>query len=113
NLVNLGLGVGGAILLRDQVFWREPEPRIAGGRTAWLDFAEPRYATVTIRARVNGRDVEALVDSGAQRSVIHRDLARELGLGGLHQLSTPLLAYGVGGRPQLGEAVSLEVEVGG
>jgi predicted aspartyl protease len=113
NVVNLGLGVGAAVLLRDQVFWRAPEPLIADGRTEWLDFAIPRYATVTVPATVNGVEVMALVDSGAQRSVIDHDLARQLGLGGADILSVPLLAYGVGGKPQVGEAVTLQVEVGG
>src|SRR5690606_17305755 len=79
NLVNLGLGVGGALLIRDQVFWRAPDPVISDGPMDWLGFAEPRYATVTVPATVNGVEVMALVDSGAERSVIQRDLARELG----------------------------------
>lgn len=113
NLVNLGVGVGGALLLRDQVFWREPAPTIAGGQTDWLDFAQPNLATITVAARVNGVEVQALVDSGAERSVIHRGLARKLGLGGADLLSVPLVAYGVGGKAQVGEAVTLAVEIGG
>lgn len=103
---------GAAFLLRDQILWRRPQPQFVAGQTdsGWLAFAGPRGPAVTIAASVNGRPVRALVDSGAQYSVIDRALAAELGLPG--PLAAPMIAYGVGGKPQLGRGVGLDVAAG-
>ena len=65
---------------------------------------------MTVDATVNGRPVRALVDSGAQYSVIDAAFAAHLGLPGA--FAAPMIAYGVGGKPQLGRGVSLDVAVG-
>ena len=112
-LIRLGLlagGVGGAWWFRDYVLWREPEVRLPGGRTAWLPFAEAQAATPTVQATVNGRPVRALVDSGAQYSVIDRALFDEMGL--TEAVPLPMVAYGVGGDAQMGRGTTLDVAVG-
>jgi len=104
----LGAGVGGAWWLRDRVIWREPD--VTFGAPEWLDFAEPRANVPTVMATVNGREVRALIDSGAQFSVIDRGLYEQMGAP--KTIDMPIVAYGVGGQPQLGKGVTLDVAVG-
>lgn len=113
-LVRLGLvaaGVGGAWWLRDHVLWKAPEVGFAGGTgTDWLPYAEPRAATPTVATTINGTPVRALVDSGAQYSVIDRSLVAALGV--TEMFSIPMVAYGVGGEAQVGRGATLDVQVG-
>ncbi len=105
-------GLGGAWWLRDHVLWRNPAVTFeAAGSSGWLDYDEPRASTPTVRVTVAGRSVRALVDSGAQYSVIDRGLFEELGL--TQAFDIPLVAYGVGGGPQMGRGVTLDLSVGG
>lgn len=114
-LIRAGLvaaGLGGAWWLREHVIWPAPDVAfVSGPAPAWRSFVEPRAQVPIIRARVAGREVLALVDSGAQYSVIDRDLVAELGLGDTFDM--PFLAYGVGGGSQVGRGVTLEAEAGG
>jgi predicted aspartyl protease len=108
----LGAGVGGAWWFRDYVLWREPEVVLpAQGSTGWLPYAEPRAPTPTVAATVNGTRVRALIDSGAQYSVIDRSLFAALGVTEVFTL--PMVAYGVGGDAQVGRGTTLDVAVGG
>ena len=108
----LGAGLGGAWWFRDYVLWREPEVVLpAQGSTGWLPYAEPRATTPTVAATVNGTPVRALIDSGAQYSVIDRSLFDTLGLTDVFTL--PMVAYGVGGDAQVGRGTTLDVTVGG
>ena len=114
-LIRLGLvgaAAGGAWWFRDYVLWREPEIVLPdAGDTGWLPYAEPRVTTPTVGATVNGTPVRALIDSGAQYSVIDRGLFQTLGLTDVFRL--PMVAYGVGGDAQVGRGVTLDVGVGG
>jgi predicted aspartyl protease len=109
---SLAVAGGAAWLLRDQILWPRPQPQFAGDGTSsgWLDFQGPRGPAVTVAASVNGRPVRALLDSGAQYSVIDTAFAAQLGLPGA--FAAPMIAYGVGGRPQLGRGVGLDVTAG-
>lgn len=103
--------VGGGLWLKDHVIWRRP--RLAfpeGGDSGWLPFAAASAATPTVRATVAGREVTALIDSGAQYSVIDRALVEALGVTGFFDM--PMVAYGVGGRPQVGRGVTLDLAIG-
>lgn len=104
----LGAGIGGAWWLRDNVVWRTPD--LTFGDAAWLPFAERRASVPTVETVVAGRPVRALIDSGAQYSVIDRALFAELGAPGTFDM--PVLAYGVGGQPQVGKGTTLDVTVG-
>jgi predicted aspartyl protease len=105
-------GVGGAWWLRENVLWRDPTIAFGpDGTSGWLAYDELRAATPTVRVTVAGRSVRALVDSGAQYSVIDRGLFDALGLTQVFDL--PLVAYGVGGQAQMGRGVTLQVAVGG
>jgi len=102
---------GGAIwYARDKILWSAPQPSFAsGGSSGWLDFAVPRQPLPTMRATVQGREVNALLDSGAQYSVVDRALAEALSL---PSTFAPLIAVGVGGQPQVGRGATLGVTVG-
>jgi len=108
----LAIGVGGVWWLRDNVIWPEVQPEFAagGGSSGWIAFSDTRPRIVIIDAVVNGAPVKALLDSGAQSSVIDRGLVAELGL----QMSgiTPVLAFGVSGGPQIGRSTMIDVSVG-
>lgn len=103
-----GAAVGGGILLRDRVIWRPPDVSFAAGD--WLEWAEPRADTPTASVVVNGRQVRALIDSGAQYSVIDRRFFESLDVADAFNM--PVLAYGVGGMPQLGRGTTLTVQIG-
>ena len=99
--------------LRDHVLWPAPDLVLTPGASGsgWLPFWRPDQGVVIVQARVNGRTVQALVDSGAQTSVIDRALAARLGLP--TALAGPLiLAFGVSGDPQLGRAATFDLQLG-
>ena len=105
-------GLGGAWWLRDHVLWRDPGVVFGPeGSSGWLPYDERRASVPTVQVTVAGRLVRALVDSGAQYSVIDRALFESLGL--TQAFDIPLVAYGVGGGAQMGRGVTLDVTVGG
>lgn len=114
-LIRAGLvaGVlGGALWLRRNVVWPSPEAAFAaGGAPAWADLVDDRAHVLIIAATVAGQPVRALVDSGAQYSVVDRRLVQRLGLG--EGFDIPLLAYGVGGGAQVGRGVTVDVAAAG
>jgi predicted aspartyl protease len=103
--------VGGGLWLKDHVIWRRPRLTFPdGGTSGWSPFVVHDAATPTVRVRIAGREVTALVDSGAQYSVIDRALVEALGLTTFFDM--PLVAYGVGGQPQVGRGVTLDLMIG-
>jgi len=103
--------VGGGLWLKDHVIWRRPRLAFAdGGTSGWLPFVVHDAATPTVRVRIAGREVTALIDSGAQYSVIDRALVKTLGLTTFFDM--PMVAYGVGGGPQVGRGVTLDMKLG-
>jgi predicted aspartyl protease len=113
-LIRLGLAaaaLGGAWWFRDHVIWAGPAVEAGpDGSSGWLPFARERTVVPTVAVRIGGREVTALVDSGAQYSVMDRGLFRELGLTEAFQM--PLVAYGVGGGAQVGRGTRVDVTVG-
>ena len=102
--------VGGGLWLKDHVLWRKPDLSFGPEGSGWLDFVEARTAAPVVEAVIAGRKVRALLDTGAQYSVIDRRLVDSLGLG--EGFDLPLVAYGVGGQPQAGRGVSLDLRLG-
>lgn len=113
-LTTLGLvGLGGAAAwwARENLFWPGPGATFAeDGTSGWLAFATEHRLFVSTRAMIGGTAVDALIDSGAQRSVVDATLAEELDLP--RRLSPPQIAYGLGGGAQLGHAVNADVRLG-
>ena len=112
-LINIGLlAAGGGFIwyARDHILWSAPQTKFSPtGSSGWLPFARPGDALPIMRATVNGNPVHALLDSGAQYSVIDRAVAYELAL---KQTYAPLVAVGVGGQAQLGRGTTIDVKVG-
>ncbi|MFY0398136.1 aspartyl protease family protein [Brevundimonas naejangsanensis] len=103
--------VGGGLWLKDHVLWRRPGVTFgADGSSGWLQFVAPRTLLPTVSVRLAGRELTALIDSGAQYSVIDRRLVAELGLDRFFDM--PLIAYGVDGRAQMGRGVTLDLTFG-
>ena len=94
--------VGGAWWARETLLWPKPTLTfVESGATPWLAYA--RSALVpTVRVRLGGLEVVALIDSGAQYSVIDRALVAALPSAGRSLFDMPLVAYGVGGGAQVG-----------
>ena len=105
--------VGGAWWARETLFW--PAPDLAfeeGGATPWLPYAR-RANVPTVKARVEGREVIALIDTGAQYSVIDRRLVDTLPPQRRSLFDMPMIAYGVGGGSQMGRGTTVEVQLPG
>ena len=113
-LVRLGLlaTAGGALfLVRDRLPWPPLEPHFANGRdTPWQPLPE-RGGLIEIPVTVNGTQIRAVVDSGAQFSAIDRALADRLALP--RTVAAPILAYGVSGAPSLTHTVRLDLALPG
>ena len=116
----LAAAAGGMWLLRDRVIWPRPQPAFGarsgngdeaddGAGSGWLDL-QPDLLVPVVQAVVDGRPVRALVDSGAQASVVDRTLAAELGA--ISALGVPMLAFGVSGAPQTGRPAVVDVRLG-
>lgn len=104
---------GGAWWARDNLLW--PKPRLVfgpEGATPWLPYAR-RSVTPTVRVTVEGRTVLALIDTGAQYSVIDRTFFAGLPAEGRSLFDMPLVAYGVGGGAQVGRGTSLDLALPG
>lgn len=105
--------VGGAWWARETLFWPAPELAFAeGGATPWLPYAR-RANVPTVRMRVEGREVIALIDTGAQYSVIDRRLVAALPPQRRSLFDMPLIAYGVGGGSQMGRGTTVEATLPG
>lgn len=108
----LGAAGGGLWLLREKVLWPQPRPAFDPeiGGSGWLPLARDLLVPV-VEAQVNGERVRALIDSGAQATVVDRALAERLKL--TDALSVPIVAFGVSGAPQTGRGATLQVTLGG
>lgn len=105
--------VGGAWWAREHLLWPAPTLSFADGHaSAWMPYAR-RALVPTVRLRVADREVTALIDSGAQYSVIDRTLFAELPPGRRSMFEMPLVAYGVGGGAQMGRGVTLSLDLPG
>lgn len=107
--------VGGGWWLKDHVLWRPPGMRFLNGeRTPWIGFAAEGINPI-VPVRLADRLVNALIDSGAQYSVIDRAFFEGLAdvLGPAPMFDIPMVAYGVGGRPQMGRGVRLDLGLEG
>lgn len=104
---------GGAWWARDHLLWPRPELTFGPeGATPWLPYGR-RAPTPTVKVSVAGREVLALIDTGAQYSVIDRTLFDALPSTGRSLFDMPLVAYGVGGGSQVGRGTTLDLTLPG
>ncbi len=105
---------GGAWWARDHLLWPEPELAFGfHGATPWLPYARQRAATPTVEVTLGERTFLALIDTGAQYSVIDRALFDSLPEGRRSIFDMPLVAYGVGGGAQVGRGTTLNIALPG
>jgi len=105
--------VGGAWWARETLFWPAPDLAFAeGGATPWLPYAR-RANVPTVKVQVEGREVIALIDTGAQYSVIDRRLVAALPPQRRSLFDMPLVAYGVGGGSQMGRGTTVALTLPG
>lgn len=104
---------GAAWWARDNLIWPRPDLFFADGHaTPWSPYAR-RANVPTIRATIEGRDVIALIDTGAQYSVVDRGFVATLAPRERSLFDMPLLAYGVGGGSQVGRGTTLDLDLPG
>ena len=63
---------------------REDRPLLTGiprcrRQSAWIN-KEDKMQSITIHAKIKGKKIQALVDSGADENYIHWKLAKKLGI---------------------------------
>lgn len=104
---------GGAWWARDNLIWPKPDLNFADGHaTPWSPYAR-RANVPTLRATIEGRDIIALIDTGAQYSAIDRAFVASLGERRRTVFDMPFVAYGVGGGSQVGRGTTLDVALPG
>lgn len=113
NALGLAAVVGGGLWVKDNVLWRKPEP-VFTAVPQWMPLEASGRPLPVIKATVAGKPVMALIDSGAQTSVIDSGLADALLAEGAltKTFDMPMVAYGVGGQAQVGRGVSVPVGFG-
>lgn len=104
---------GGAWWAREQLFW--PSPQLifgGGGATDWSAY-DPALGVPTLDVAIDGRAVTALIDTGAQVSVVDTAWFGTLPERGHSLFDMPILAHGVGGGARLGRGASLDLTAPG
>ena len=105
--------LGGAWWVRETLLWPRPVLTFASqGATPWMPYAR-RGSAPTVLVREAGLEVAALIDSGAQSSVIDRSLFARLPDPARSLFDMPLVAYGVGGGAQVGRGTLLDLALDG
>lgn len=105
--------LGGAWWARETLLWPRPVLAFARqGATPWMPYVR-RGPAPTVAVQVGGLQIAALIDSGAQYSVIDRGLFAQLPDPGRSLFDMPLVAYGVGGGAQVGRGTLLDISLEG
>jgi predicted aspartyl protease len=104
---------GGAWWARDNLLWPKPELVFGtDGATPWLPYVLGP-STVSLNVRLGDTLFPAMIDTGAQRSVIDSAFYRTLPDSVRPMIEAPLLVYGVGGGATLGRGVKLDLDLPG
>ncbi|MEG1451683.1 pepsin/retropepsin-like aspartic protease family protein [Brevundimonas sp.] len=114
NAAGLAAVIAGGLWLKDNVLWRKPQ-LVFEAQSPWIALEQPAASLPVIRLRVLGQPVLALIDSGAQYSVIDKALAERLTQAGHigKTFDMPMIAYGVGGQAQVGRGTTLSLDMDG
>ncbi|MDG2521274.1 aspartyl protease family protein [Caulobacter segnis] len=107
----VGAGFAAAWTFREQI-WSAPDvaPQGAARSSGWLQIAAPQAAILTIEGRIGQNLVRVLVDTGAERSVIHAGTADRLGL--KVEAGLPMAAVGLGGGVAFGGRAPFDLSLG-
>lgn len=109
----LAVVAGGAWWAREQVFW--PSPQLIfdpNGATGWSAY-DPVLGVPTMDVVIDGRAVTALIDTGAQVSVIDQTWFQTLTERSHSLFDMPILAHGVGGGARVGRGASVDLTAAG
>lgn len=109
----LAVVAGGAWWAREQLFW--PAPQLVfgpGGASGWAAY-DPVLGVPTLDVVIDGHEVTALVDTGAQVSVVDKAWFQTLPERSHSLFDMPILAHGVGGGTQVGRGASLDLTAQG
>lgn len=111
QLALLGAGGAGFWYLRERVIWPPPRVAFAAGASSsgWLSWSA-RDPVPVVPVEIEGQPFEALIDSGAQASVLDQAAAARLGARAL--VPVPVVAFGVSGQPQMGRSASVAARLG-
>lgn len=107
----VGAGFAAAWTLREKL-WSPPTASFSGSEkgSGWLEIVAPGAAILIVEARLNSLPVRTLIDTGAERSVVHAPVADRLGLA--VEAGLPMAAVGLGGSVQLGGRVRMDLQLG-
>lgn len=105
----LASAVAGGFWLKDRLWWGRPALTFAGS-DEWHPLVETVADVPVVEARIGGQVVRALIDSGAQYSVLDQALGHSLSA---TPFDMPVIAYGVGGQPQVGKGLTVDVDLPG
>jgi len=109
----LAVVAGGAWWAREQLFWPAPQLIFNGdGATEWAAY-DPVLGVPTLDVVIDGHEVTALVDTGAQVSVVDKRWFQALPERSHSLFDMPILAHGVGGGTQVGRGASLDLTAQG
>lgn len=106
--------LGGGLWLKETVLSRKVDITFSGG-SQWIPMVAGAAPLPVIEAVIGGVKVRALVDTGAQYSVVDQQLASQWDAAGLdyQTFDMPMIAYGVGGATQVGRGVVVPLEMAG
>lgn len=104
---------GGVWWARDNLLWPRPELVFGPeGATPWMPYVLAP-SNLSLDVRIGDLTVPAIIDTGAQRSVIDKALYETLPETVKPLIEAPLVVYGVGGGATLGRGVKLDLDLPG
>ncbi|WP_292051377.1 MULTISPECIES: aspartyl protease family protein [unclassified Brevundimonas] len=101
--------VGAGFWLKDRLWWGRPAIAFDGTQT-WHPLVSAVVDVPVVEVRIEGRAVRALIDSGAQYSVMDQAFAQSLSAASFNM---PVIAYGVGGQAQVGRGMTVDIDLPG
>lgn len=99
--------VGAGFWIKDHLVWGRPQLRFTG-EGLWHDLLETAAPVPIVEVVIAGRKTRALIDSGAQFSVLDRTFGEALPSSAFDM---PVVAHGVGGQANVGTALTLSAEL--
>lgn len=107
----VGAGFAAAWAFREHI-WAAPQvaPRGLDRSSGWLPVVAPSAAILIVEGQIGQQTARVLVDTGAERSVIHDGLADRLQLES--EAGLPMAAVGLGGGVSFGSKTPFDLALG-